>query len=182
MTDIVLFHSVYGLGAAEASAAARLRAAGHDVTTPDLYAGEVATTVADGFAIKDRIGWDLITRRARAAVRDLPARTVLAGFSMGAGVVQELLPHRPDAAGVVLLHGLAELRAGLPVQLHVADPDPVAPPEAVVAWQAATPGAQVFTYPGAGHFYTAADLPDHDEQAATLTWRRVLAFLDALPR
>jgi dienelactone hydrolase len=183
MTHIVLFHSVYGLRSVEKRAADRLRAAGHEVVTPDLYAGQVATTLDDGFAVKDRVGWATIGRRAHDAVRDLPDGTVLVGFSMGAGVVHELLHHRFDTAGVLLLHGLAEIpataRAGLPVHLHVADPDPFAPPAEVDAWRdtAARAGAHVFTYPGAGHFYTDAELPDHDQQAETLTWQRVLDFL-----
>jgi dienelactone hydrolase len=36
MVQVVMFHSAYGLRQAEAGAAARLRAAGHDVITPDL--------------------------------------------------------------------------------------------------------------------------------------------------
>jgi dienelactone hydrolase len=188
MTHIVLFHSVYGLRSVEKRAADRLRAAGHEVVTPDLYAGQVATTLADGYALKDRVGWTTIERRAHDAVRDLPGDTVLVGFSMGAGVVHELLPHRFDTAGVLLLHGLAEIpataRAGLPVHLHVADPDPLALPAEVAAWRdaAARTGAavRVFTYPGAGHFYTDAELPDHDEPAKTLTWQRILDFLAEL--
>jgi dienelactone hydrolase len=105
------------------------------------------------------------------------------GFSMGAAVVGALLPHRPDTAAVLLLHTQAEIpataRAGLPVQLHVADPDPFVPDPA--GWHAratsAGAAAEVFTYPGAGHFYLDADLPDHDEWAAALTWRRVLDAL-----
>lgn len=188
MTAVVLFHSVFGRRAVEARAADRFRAAGHEVHTPDLYAGETAATIEEGFALKDRIGWDVIAGRARDAVRDLPASTALAGFSMGAGVVQTLLPHRPDAAGALLLHGLAAIpataRPGLPVQLHIADPDAFAPPAEVAAWQREVAGspaeAEVFTYPGAGHFYTDAGLADYDEHAAELTWRRALAFLAAL--
>jgi dienelactone hydrolase len=184
VTDIILFHSVLGLRPAEARAADRFRAAGHQVVTPDLYAGQVATTLDEGFALNDRIGWSVIEQRAHDAVRELPAHTVLAGVSMGAAVVDALLPHRPDTAGVLLLHGPAGIpdtaRPGLPVHLHVADPDPFVPD--VAAWLSAATGAgtaaQVFTYPGAGHFYTDADLPDHDEHAATLTWQRVLAFLN----
>ena len=96
-----------------------------------------------------------------------------------------MLPGRPHTAGVLLLHALgalsASIRAGLPVQVHVADPDPIAPPAQVAAWReaAAQAGAdaRVFTYPGIGHFYTDADGPDHDEPAAALTWERVAEFL-----
>jgi hypothetical protein len=48
--------------------------------------------------------------RARDAVCDLPADTVLAGFSMGVGVVAGLLPARADTAGLLLLHGIGAQR------------------------------------------------------------------------
>ena len=188
MLDIILFHSVLGLRPVEHRAADRLRAAGHRVTAPDLYAGEVASTLDAGFALTDRIGWPVVEQRARAAVRELPGHTVLAGFSMGASVVDALLPDRPDTAAVLLLHNTAGIpataRAGLPVHLHVADPDPFVPDPAGWLRDATNAGAaaEVFTYPGAGHFYVDADLPDHDEQAAALTWERVLEFLRTVRR
>ncbi|WP_410568374.1 dienelactone hydrolase family protein [Amycolatopsis sp. cmx-4-61] len=183
MTDIVVFHSVLGLRPVELGFADRLRAAGHRVTTPDLFDGRTASTLDDGFALKDAVGWETITRRAHDAVRDLPAKTVLVGVSMGAGVVETVLPHRPAAAGVLFLHALGALpaRAGLPVQVHVADPDPIAPPAQVAAWReaAAKSGAdaRVYTYPGIGHFYTDAAGPEYNAAAAELTWDRVAAFL-----
>ncbi|MET9249711.1 dienelactone hydrolase family protein [Nonomuraea sp. NPDC003709] len=185
MAHIALFHSVYGLRAVERAAADGFRAAGHEVVTPDLYAGAIATTIDEGFALKDRIGWESIVERARDAVRRMPGGTVLAGVSMGAGVVGELLPERRDTAGLLLLHGITEIpaaaRTALPVQLHVADPDTFAPPAAVEGWEKAARSAgaavEVFTYPGVGHFYTDANLHDHDAEAADRTWRRSLDFL-----
>jgi dienelactone hydrolase len=185
---IVLFHSVYGLRPVEIAAADRLRAAGHDVLTPDLYAGHSAATIADGFDLADRTGWTAITGRARDAVRELPAATVLAGISMGASVVESLLPARPETAGVLLWHGLAELpstaRSGLPAQVHIADPDEYFPADRVTSFKQAARSAEaaadVFTYPGAGHFYTDMTLPDHDGPASELTWQRSLRFLGGL--
>ncbi|MEV5713536.1 dienelactone hydrolase family protein [Amycolatopsis mediterranei] len=185
MSDIVVFHSVLGLRPVELGFADRLRAAGHRVTTPDLYDGRAVSTLDAGLALKDAVGWAAIARRARDAVQDLPAETVLVGVSMGAGVVETVLPHRPGTAGVVLLHAVGALPGGLsadlPVQVHVADPDPIAPPAQVAAWReaAARSGAdaRVYTYPGIGHFYTDADGPEYDASAAELTWERVTAFL-----
>jgi dienelactone hydrolase len=185
---IVLFHSVFGLRPVEKGAADRMRAAGHEVITPDLYDGQAGETIEEGFALMDQIGWTTLQQRAHDAVRDVPDNAVLVGVSMGAGIVHELLSHRPGTAGVLLLHGIAQIpataRTGLPAHLHVADPDPFAPPAHVAAWRGAATevGAapQVFTYPGIGHFYTDADLPDYDEQAATLTWQRALTFLGTL--
>ncbi|MGI5228986.1 dienelactone hydrolase family protein [Actinoallomurus sp. CA-142502] len=186
---MVLFHSMFGLRPVELSAAERLRAAGHHVVTPDLFAGEVAGGVPaleDGFALMERIGWETIVARARAAVRDLPPSTVLGGFSMGVGVVGTLWPDRPTAAGVFLLHATASVPpgvpAGTPVEAHVADGDRFAPPEQMAALRASAEhaGAELLlhTYPGAGHFYTDPSLPDHDPVAADRTWRHVDGLLE----
>ncbi|MEU7840949.1 dienelactone hydrolase family protein [Micromonospora sp. NPDC049114] len=185
MRHVVLFHSVYGLRPAVRAAADRLRAAGHRVTAPDLYGVPAADTVEEGFALLDKISHEVVLDRARAALRDLPPQTVLAGFSMGAGVAGALLAERPDAAGLLLLHGTGggpdTVRPGLPVQLHVADPDPYDAPDEVDEWQRAMTDAgadlSVFRYPGVGHLFTDPDVTEYAPDAAAQVWPRVLAFL-----
>lgn len=188
MTHVVLLHSVLGLRPVELLAAERLRRAGHDVVAPDLFGGVAANTLDEGFGLLNRVGWDTVTRRARSALEDMPVDTVLAGVSMGAGVVSALLPERTATAGVLLLHATAELpagsRPGLPLQLHAADPDPFAPPERVAALEVAArrygAALEIFRHPGVGHFYTDPGSPEHDAAAAELTWARVVDFLDRL--
>ena len=46
--NIMLFHSTYGLRPAVHAAAARLRAAGHEVYVPDLFDGRTFETVEEG--------------------------------------------------------------------------------------------------------------------------------------
>jgi dienelactone hydrolase len=188
MVQVVVFHSAYGLRQAEAGAAARLRAAGHDVITPDLYDGQSASTLDAALTLMDVVGWQVICARARQALEAVPGAAVLAGFSMGAGVIGSVWDQRQAAAGVVLLHGIAPVpasaRPGLPVQVHLAEDDPFASRQAVARWQAdaarAGLAAQVFTYPGAGHFYTDPGLADYHPASAGQTWQRVTAFLSAL--
>ena len=82
MVEVVLFHSAYGLRPAEAGAAARLRAAGHDVITPDLYSGQTASTPDAALALMGTVGWAAICARARRAldaVPGLPVQVHLAG-------------------------------------------------------------------------------------------------------
>ncbi|MFD2765070.1 dienelactone hydrolase family protein [Micromonospora eburnea] len=185
MAHILLLHSVYGRRPAVLAAAARLRAAGHEVTAPDLYGLPPVGTVEEGFALLDRVGRDAVLERARVAARDLPAETVLAGFSMGAGVAGALLAERPQAAALLLLHGTGgapeSVRPGLPVQLHLADPDEYEPQDELDEWRRAMTAAgadlTIHRYPGPGHLYTDPELPDHDGLAAALTWDRALAFL-----
>jgi dienelactone hydrolase len=189
VTCVALFHSVYGRRPAVLAAADGLRAAGHTVTAPDLYGGQVAATAADGFALCDQIGWETIMRRARQELSGWPPETVLAGLSMGAAVVAGLLDERPAAAGLLLLHNTGggdgtAVRTGLPVQLHIADPDEYQSQAEVAAWEQAMTGAgaavQLFRYPGAGHFFTDPGTPDRDDAAAALAWQRSLEFLGRL--
>lgn len=189
---VVLFHSMFGLRAVELSAAERLRGSGHRVLTPDLFAGAVAAgpdsapALEDGFALMERIGWDTIVGRAHAAVRELPASTVLGGFSMGVGVIGGLWPDRPGAAGVFLLHATTAVPEGVPigtpVQAHVADGDPLIPSDQLAAFRTSAAHAGVeaalHTYASAGHFYTDPSLPDYNPVAAARTWQHIDVLLD----
>jgi dienelactone hydrolase len=155
---------------------------------PDLFAGQTANTIDRGFDLMDTIGWSCICARAEGAISELPADTVLAGISMGAGVVASLWPHKVDAKGILLLHGLAAIpetaRRSLPVQVHLADPDAFVSGDQRSGWRenALRCGlsVEVFEYPGAGHFFTDNLLHDYDAEAATKTWSRAVTFLETL--
>jgi dienelactone hydrolase len=188
--DIMLFHSVYGLRPAVHAAADRLRAAGHQVRVPDLYEGQTADTVEEGREIRDWIGWDeLVGRAVAAAAPHTDGGLVYAGFSMGAAFAQMLAVADGKARGLLLLHGTYDVPEdasvdGLPVRLHVADPDPFEPDDWLNTWylEMGRAGAdvEVHRYRGAGHLYTDPGLADHDEEAAERTWEASLAFLDGL--
>ncbi|TWB50437.1 dienelactone hydrolase [Rhizobium sp. ERR 922] len=188
MATVIFFHSVYGLRSLEHEAVERVQAAGHKAFAPDLYDGLIARSIEEGSEFKDEIGWATICERAEWALAGLPASTVLAGFSMGAAVAASLWPKREKTAGILFLHGIASIaenaRKGLPLQLHLADPDPFEPEEDVATWRQGVTksgvAAEIFRYPGGGHLYTDASLPDYNAQAADLTWKRVIDFLDAI--
>jgi dienelactone hydrolase len=160
------------------------------VHVPDLYDGRTAETVEDGMAIKDEIGREELLRRAITAAAPLSERgLVYAGLSLGASIAQNLALGDEKARGLLLLHGTSDLADDasvdeLPVQLHVADPDPFEPHDWLNAWYLrmgrAGADVEVYRYPGAGHLYTDPDLPDHDAEAAESTWRVALGFLGTL--
>ncbi|MGP4113140.1 dienelactone hydrolase family protein [Streptomyces sp. 4N509B] len=187
VTDLILFHSMYGLRPAVHEAAERLRAAGHRVVVPDLFDGRTARTVEEGLAIKDEFGQEELLRRAvAAAAPHSDAGLVYAGFSLGASFAQTIALGDERARGLLMLHGTADLADDatadeLPVQLHVADPDPFEPHDWQTAWylrmRKAGADVEVFRYAGAGHLYTDPELPDHDAEAAERTWPVVLDFL-----
>ncbi|SDK08017.1 dienelactone hydrolase family protein [Streptomyces indicus] len=188
--NIVLFHSVYGLRPAVHAAAERLRAAGHQVHVPDLYEGKTADDVEEARKIKDGIGTDELLRRAvAAAAPHSESGLVYAGFSLGAALAQNVALADEKARGLLLLHGTSDLPEDasvdeLPVQLHVAEPDPFEPDDWLSAWylnmRKAGADVEIFRYRGAGHLYTDPELPDYDADAAEQTWQVALGFLETL--
>ncbi|GAA4845055.1 dienelactone hydrolase family protein [Kitasatospora terrestris] len=190
MAQIVLFHSAYGLRPAVHAAADRLRAAGHRVHTPDLYDGRTFDDVEEGMAYRDEVTNDELLRRAVSAAAPLltdPAAPglVYAGLSLGGSLAQNLALADERARGLLLLHGTSDIRedaaTGIPVQLHVAEPDPFESEDWLNAWYLnltkAGADVEVHRYHGAGHLYTDPELPDFDAEAAEQTWRTALAFL-----
>lgn len=190
MATVVLFHSAYGLRPAVRDAAERLTAAGHEVHTPDLYEGRTFEDIESGLELKDEIGRDELLMRAVTATGPLSERgLVYAGFSLGGAIAQNLALADTEARGLLLLHGTSDLAEDasvdeLPVQLHVAEPDPFEPHDWQNAWylrmRRAGADVEVFRYPGAGHLFTDPGLDDHDPEAAERTWRTALGFLDEL--
>jgi dienelactone hydrolase len=187
---VVVFHSMFGLRAVELAAAERLRGEGYAVIVPDLFGGATASGDAEqGFALMSRVGWPTIADRARRAVADVPDEAVLAGFSMGVGVIGEVWPERLNAAAVLCFHAPTivpvGVPAGTPVQLHVGAADrQFASEEQIASFsdsaQQAGTDTSIHRYPGAGHFFTDRSSPDHHAEAATLAWTRALRFLHAV--
>ncbi|WP_051652933.1 dienelactone hydrolase family protein [Kitasatospora cheerisanensis] len=191
VAEIVLFHSAYGLRPAVHRAADRLRAAGHTVHTPDLYEGRTFDELEEGMAYRDEVGNDELLRRAVTAVAPLlPAENglVYAGFSLGGSLAQNLALADEQARGLLLLHGTSDLRedaaTGIPVQLHVAEPDAFESEDWLNTWYLlmtrAGADVEVHRYRGAGHLYTDPELPDHDAEATERTWAAALDFLAEL--
>ncbi|MGA5194969.1 dienelactone hydrolase family protein [Streptomyces exfoliatus] len=188
--DIMLFHSAYGLTPSVEAAAERLRAAGHQVWTPDLYGGRTVGTVEEGVELRDEIGKDELLKRAVLAAAPYSERgLVYMGLSLGASIAQTLALGDEKARGLLLFHGTSDLAESasvdeLPVQLHVADPDPFETHDWLSSWylQMRKAGAdvEIYRYPGAGHVFTDAELPDWDEEAAEQAWSVALAFIEDL--
>lgn len=187
MAQIVLFHSAYGLRPAVHAAAERLRGAGHTVHTPDLFDGRTFDGIEAGLAYQEELGGsDELLRRAVTAVAPLAdGGLVYAGFSLGGSLAQNLALADEKARGLLLLHGTSDLRedaaTDIPVQLHVAEPDPFETEDWLNAWylQMRKAGAdvEVHRYRGAGHLFTDAELADYDVEAAERAWAVALDFV-----
>ncbi|SNR99295.1 Dienelactone hydrolase [Geodermatophilus pulveris] len=189
MASIALFHSVLGVRPGVLDAAARLRAAGHEVLVVDQYGGRVFDDYDEAGAHVDRIGFPALMAAAVDAVAYLPDGFVVAGFSNGAGMAEYVATRRP-CRGALLVAGALPLAvlgadawpAGVPVQVHHTEDDPRHAPgwlDAFVADVRRADGAvEVFGHPGSGHLFTDPSRPqEYDEQATELFWQRALVFL-----
>lgn len=193
MTEVVLFHHVQGLTDGIREFAGQLRAGGHVVHTPDLFDGERPATIEEGIALTERIGDEVLSKRADQAVADLPGNLVYAGFSFGAATAQRLAQTRKGARGALLYESCIPITGdwafgpwpdGVAVQIHGMDKDPFFALEGDIDAARELVAAvgpelgELFVYPGDRHLFADSSLPSYDPDAAALVIQRSRQFLD----
>src|SRR3954469_17218661 len=133
MAEVVVFHHAQGLTPGVTTFADELRHAGHTVHTPDLFDGRTFSTIEDGMAYAEKIGFPgEIFKRGAQAVEALTAELVYAGFSLGVLPAQMLAQTRSGARGALLFYSCVPVGEfgsgwpdGVPVQVHGMDADPI---------------------------------------------------------
>ena len=190
MAEVLLFHHIQGLTAGVEAFADDLRAGGHTVHVPDLYGGKTFGSIEEGFEFQKGVDGDAL---ADAAVADLPAGLVYAGFSWGVPQAQRLAQTRGGAKGALLYESCIPITGewafgpwpeGVPVQIHGMDEDEFFAKEGdidaareIVA-ELGPDLAELYTYPGDAHLFADRTLASYDADAAALLTQRTLAFLD----
>jgi dienelactone hydrolase len=195
MAEVLLFHHVQGLTDGVRAFAEQLGAGGHTVHTPDLFDGERPATVADGLALAEKIGDEVLDGRADRAAAELPEGLVYAGFSWGVAPAQRLAQTRPGARGALLYEACLPVTGqwavgpwpdGVPVQVHGMDRDPFFGLEGDLDAARELVGivgpelGELFVYPGDRHLFTDSSLPSYDPDATALVLQRSRQFLDRL--
>lgn len=192
MADVLLFHHIQGLTDGVVAFADRLRAAGHTVHTPDLFAGRTFADISAGQAYCSEVGFGAVAEAGVAQAEGFPEALVYAGFSLGAMPAQQLAQTRAGALGALLLHScippeeFGSWPDGLPAQVHAMAGDSFwheGDRDAAIALAADQPqSVEVFEYPGDEHLFADSSLPSYDAAAAGLLTERVLDFLDRVSR
>ncbi len=189
MAEVLLFHHAQGLTEGVRAFADRIRAAGHTVHTPDTYEGHTFETLDEGLGYAKEVGFGTVVERGVRAADGLPSGLVYAGLSLGVMAAQQLAQTRDGAKGALLLESCvppsefgSSWPAGVPVQVHGMDDDPIFAHEgdldAARALVADVDDAELFTYPGNQHLFADASLSTYDADAAALLTERVLDFLE----
>lgn len=192
---VLVLHAWWGLTGVIKDLCDRLAALGFVAYAPDLYHGQLATTIAEAERLVKAFdsNADRAKAETRAAIDTLLAYSSdqttgigVVGFSMGAYYALQLSGDEPERVrAVVLFYGTGDgdfARAQATYLAHFAENDPYEPAEAV-AWltnalTAAGRSATFYHYAGVGHWFFEPDRVDaYNEAAATLAWERTVAFL-----
>jgi dienelactone hydrolase len=181
----LLFHHAQGLTDGLRALVERLRAVGHTVHTPDMYAGQVFARLDDGVAHAGRIGHDAIEDIARRTALHHPTADTVIGFSLGAFPAQLLAQEWRRVRHCMLIGGAmppheidGEWRHDVRLSIHVADPDDWVPATQLAPLLARAPGAHVHRYQGKGHMFVDPSSADYDADAADLFEERLVEWLD----
>lgn len=207
MANVLLFHSELGLTPGTDAFADLLRDAGHIVTAPDLYDGQVFRTLEDGLGYASEVGLEVIEALGVRIAEQLPEDLVYIGFSLGVLPAQRLAQTRPGARGAVLVSACVPpgayaftWPAGVPLQIHAMAEDQVFVEEGdldaarnLIESIAAEPGGtwgggatpdeasvKLMLYPGNTHFFVDISSPDYDEDYAPAVTGSVLELLAAV--
>ncbi|OWZ94554.1 dienelactone hydrolase [Sinorhizobium sp. LM21] len=193
MAEVLVFHHAQGLTPGMHAFAGDLRAAGHVVHLPDLFEGRTFASIEEGVAHIEAVGFEEMRERGVRLADALPENLVYAGFSFGVLPAQKLAQTRPGARGALLFYSCIPISgqwsfgpwpAGVPVQIHSMDNDPIFVGEGDV--DAAreivekAEDAELFLYPGDQHYFADSSLPSYDAAATALAMKRILAFLERI--
>lgn len=191
MAVVAVLPPVLGVRAGVEDAAARLRAAGHDVRVVDVLEGAVHDAYEPAMEAWEALGSEELRGRALAATADLPDGFSCVAFSAGGELAVHLALHRPVAA-LVLQAASVSVRwfpgadgwpAATAVQQHDATGDPFRDQgveQLAEDVRAAGARLEAFDYELDGHLFTDPSLPhEFDARATALLWERALSFLPA---
>jgi carboxymethylenebutenolidase len=189
---VIVLHPWWGLNEDVIAFTDRLAEAGFAAVAPDLYAGQVATTIAEAEGLSDSLDEDIADAFVLAAVDELgavvgdpAARLGAIGFSMGGAWALWLPAQRPEVAATVVYYGSIEgpslTRARTPVLGHFAETDPYESDEGIAAFEktlrTANREAEIHRYPGTGHWFAEPSKDAYVADASELAFNRTVDFL-----
>lgn len=189
---VIVLHPWWGLNDDVIAYTDRLAEEGFAAAAPDLYAGQVATTIPEAEGLSDSLDEDIADAFVLAAVDELgaavgdpTARLGAVGFSMGAAWALWLPAQRRDVAATAVYYGAIEgpclTRARTPVLGHFAESDPYESDESLAAFQrtllTANRDVEVHRYAATGHWFAEPSKDAFVAAAAELAFERTVAFL-----
>ena len=193
-SGVVLLHAWWGLNDDVIAFADRLAEAGFVVAAPDMFEGQVATTIDDADRLSSSsddtvVGAVVLAAIDRLADRLGPAARLAAlGFSFGAAWAIWGPTQRDRLAATVVYYGTwvgsVLGKATVPVLGHFAEDDPYETAETVTEFEQglrdAGRDATIYRYPGTGHWFAEPSRDAYRQRDADLAFERTIEFLRSL--
>ncbi len=191
---VIVLHPWWGLNQDVIAYTDRLARAGFAAAAPDLYAGQVATTIPEAEGLSDSLDEDIADAFVLAALDELgavvgdpSARIGAVGFSMGGAWALWLPAQRREVAATVVYYGSIEgpslTRGRTPVLGHFAEADPYESDEGLAAFEktlrTANREVEIHRYPATGHWFAEPSKDAYVAEASELAFDRTVDFLRA---
>ena len=186
----IVAHPWWGLNQTIRDYGAALAAEGFVVGLPDLFDGNIATTIEGAQKLSETEWTPDAEVRLRAAITELAAHRAVTGGKVGAvGFSYSGFPLyglSGDAAlplnRVVIYYATGRFQAPhAPILAHFAESDPFESDEYVAAVTAGLvedgPPNVAYRYEGTTHWFAEADRPEYVAGAARLAFQRSVEFL-----
>jgi carboxymethylenebutenolidase len=188
---VALFHAWWGLNDDVLAYADRLADAGFAVMAPDLFGGQIASTIDEAEKLAGGTDEDAAEAIALATVDRLAdrlgpqGRIAALGFSFGAAFAVSAPTQRDRLSATVVYYGTYTgsilSRAQVPVLGHFAETDPYETDETVAEFEEGLRSAgrevTIHRYPGTGHWFAEPSKDAYRREAAELAFERTVAFL-----
>lgn len=192
---VVVLHPWWGLNDDLITYADQLAEAGFAVTAPDMFGGQVASTIEDAKRLSSGAESSdtepSVESIALAAVDDLAARLGptsrlgILGFSFGAAYATLIPAERDRLVASVVYYGVYTgdhlARSSAAVLGHFAETDQFESDEAIAELEEGIKSAGrdvvIHRYPGTGHWFAEPSRDAYRPEAADLAFERTVAFL-----
>lgn len=187
---VLVLHPWWGLNDDVVAYADRLAGEGFAVAAPDMFGGQVATTIEDAERLAKAADEDAINAIVLTAIDHLLERTgstgtlAALGFSFGAHWAIWSPVQRQQVVASVLYYGTTGdtlTEASVPVLGHFAADDPYETDEWVADFEGILRSAgrdvAIHRYPGTGHWFAEPSRDAYAPEAADLAFERTVGFL-----